>query len=76
MKCRVCVIPILDVDNMVGVLTAQLQDMGNGALYCSHVAPIQGVVSCTYEQWFRPYSLRRRYCQLPVSQAHAALSAV
>ena len=26
-----------------------------------------GVVSCTYEQWFRPVSPCRRYCQLPVS---------
>ena len=39
---RVCdVIPILNVDNIsiVGVLTTQLQDMGNGALYCPRVAP-------------------------------------
>ena len=38
------VIPTLDVDNIVGVLTAQLQDMGSGALYCPHVAPTWGVV--------------------------------
>ena len=59
--------PILDVDNIIEVLTTQLQDLGNGALYCPRVAPTRGVVSCTYEQWFRPYSLRRRYCHLPVS---------
>ena len=36
---------------------------------CSpHSRPLsQGVVLCTYEQWFKPYSPRRRYCQLPVS---------
>ena len=37
------------------------------SLYCPRAAPTQGVVSCTYEQWFEPYSPRRRYCQLPVS---------
>ncbi len=31
------------------------------------VLATRGVVSCTYEQWFRPYSLHRRYCHLPVS---------
>lgn len=25
------------------------------------------VVCCTFEQWFRPYSLHRLYCHLPVS---------
>ena len=34
-------------------------------MYCA--APSQGVVSCTYEQWFRPVSPRRRYCRLPIS---------
>ena len=48
-------------------LTVQLQDVGSAALYCPHEAPTRGVVSCTYEQWFGPYSLRRRYCHLPVS---------
>ena len=60
-------IPILDVDNIVGVLITQLQDMGNGALYRPRMALSRGVVSCTYQQWFRPYSLRRHYCHLPVS---------
>ena len=44
-----------------------LAGTGSGSLYCPRAAPTQGVVSCTYEQWFKPYSLRRRYCQLPVS---------
>ena len=36
-------------------------------LHCPRAAPSVGVVSCTYHQWFRPYSKRRRYCHLPVS---------
>ena len=65
---RVCdVVPLLDVDSIVEALTASLQTFGGGALFCPRQAPTQGVVSCTYEQWFRPYSARRRYCQLPVS---------
>ena len=58
---------VQEVDNIVWDLTEQLQGMGSGALYCPRVAPTRGVVSCTYEQWFGPYSLRRRYCHLPVS---------
>ena len=46
-------------------LTGRLQGTGSSSLYCA--APTQGFVSCTYEQWFKPYSSRRRYCQLPVS---------
>ncbi len=61
------VMPLLDIDGIVEALTVQLQDMGSAALYCPREAPTRGVVSCTYEQWFRPYSLRRRYCHLPVS---------
>ena len=61
------VMPLLDIDSIVEALTVQLQDMGSAALYCPRAAPTRGVVSCTYEQWFRPYSLRRRYCHLPVS---------
>ena len=38
---RVCdVMPLLDVDSTVGALTAQLQDVGSGALYCPRAAPI------------------------------------
>ena len=61
------VVPLLDVDGVVEALTAHLQSTGSGRLYCSHAGPTQGVVSCTFEQWFRPYSPCRRYCQLPVS---------
>ena len=61
------VVPPLDVDVVVEALTGHLQGTGSGSLYCPRAAPVQGVVSCTYEQWFKPYSPRRRYCQLPVS---------
>ena len=61
------VIPLLEIDSIVEALTVQLQDVGSAALYCPREAPTRGVVSCTYEQWFGPYSLRRRYCHLPVS---------
>ena len=61
------VVPLLDVDCVVEALTRRLQGTGSGSLYCPRAAPTQGVVSCTYEQWFEPYSPRRRYCQLPVS---------
>ena len=61
------VVPLLDVDDVVEALTARLQSTGSGSLYFPRAARTQGVVSCTYEQWFKPYSPRRRYCQLPVS---------
>ena len=60
-------VPLLDVDGVVDALTTPLQSTGAGSLYCPRAASTQGVVSCTYEHWFRPYSPRRRYCQLPVS---------
>ena len=61
------VVPLLDVDGDVEALTARLQSTSSGSLYCPRAAPTQGVVSCTYRQWFKPCSPRRRYCQLPVS---------
>ena len=68
MPCVHDVVPLLDVDGVVEALTARLQSTGSGTLYCPRAAPTQGVVSCTYEQWFKPYSPRRRYGQLPVSE--------
>ena len=53
------VVHLLDVDGVVEALTARLQSTGSGNLYCPHAAPTQGVVSCTYEQWFKLYSPRR-----------------
>ena len=67
MPCVHDVVPLLDVDGVVEALTGHLQGTGSGSLYCRCAALTQGVVSCTYEQWFEPYSPRRRYCQLPVS---------
>ena len=67
MPCVTDVVPLLDVDGVVDALTGRLTCVGPGSVYCPRVAPSQGVVSCTYEQWFRPFSPRRRYCQLPVS---------
>ena len=61
------VVPLLDVDGVVEALTAHLQGTGSGSLYCPRAAPTQGVVSCTYEKWFKPYSPHRRYCQPPIS---------
>ena len=60
-------VPLLGVDSVVEALSRRLQGTGSGSLYCPHAAPTQRVVSCTYEQCFKPYSSRRRYCQLPVS---------
>ena len=34
---------------------------------CPRQAPSCGVVRCTYDQLFQPFSAHRRYCQLPVS---------
>ena len=67
MPCVHDVEPLLDLDGVVEALAEHLQSTDSGSLYCPCAALTQGVVSCTYEQWFEPYSPRRRYCQLPVS---------
>ena len=61
------VVPMLDVDGVVDALTERLTCIGPGSVYCPRVASSRGVVSCTYEQWFKRFSTRRRYCVLPVS---------
>ena len=61
------VVPLLDTDSLVEALTRRLQCIVSGSLYCPRATPTQGVVSCTYKLWFKPYSPRTRYCQLPVS---------
>ena len=68
MPCVHDVVPLLDVDLGVEALTAHLQSPGPGSMYCPLTAPTQGVVSCTYEQWLKSCSLRRRHCQLLVSE--------
>ena len=67
MPCVHDVVPLLHVDGVVEAPTARLQSTGSGSLYCPRAAPAQGVLSCTYEQLCKPYSPRRRCCQLPVS---------
>ena len=59
--------PTLDVPAIVQRLQEHMQGVNDFGLYCPRAPPSVGVVSCTYHQWFRPYSKRRRYCQLPVS---------
>ena len=61
------VVPLLEVDSVVEALTECLQSTGSGSLYCPRAARTQGLVLCTYKQWFKPYSPCRRCCQLPVS---------
>ncbi len=56
-----------DVPMVVKLLQQHLQGTNDFDLYCPRAAPSLGVVSCTYHHWFRSYSQRRRYCQLPVS---------
>jgi len=58
---------IHDVPAIVELLQQHLQGVNAFGLHCPRAALSAGVVSCTYHQWFRPYSKRRRYCQLPVS---------
>ena len=67
MSCDAFAVSAVDVPAVMELLQQHLQ--GNNAfhLYCPRAAPTVGVVSCTYHQWFRPYSKHRRYCQLPVS---------
>ncbi len=57
----------LDVTAVMELLRSSLQDVDDSELGCPRVAPSVGVVTCTYRQWFLPFSRRRRDCQLPVS---------
>ena len=43
---------------LVEALTGRLQGTGSGSPYYPRAGPAQGVVSCTYEQWLKPYSPR------------------
>ena len=52
MPCVHDVVPLLDVDGVVEALTECLHSTGSGSLYYPCAAPTQGIVSCTYEQWF------------------------
>ena len=59
MPCVTDVVPSLDVDGVVDALTGRLTCVGPDSVYCPRVAPSPGVVSCTYERWFSPFSPRR-----------------
>ncbi len=61
------VIPVLEVGTIVQALHQYLGGTHDYALHCPRAAPTVGVVACTYNHCFRPFSRRRRYCQLPVS---------
>ena len=67
MSCDAFAVSAVDVPAVVELLQRHLQGDNAFDLYCPRAAPTVGVVRCTYHQWFRPYSKRRRYCQLPVS---------
>ena len=61
------VVPIMEVAPITEALREHLCGTHSHALHCPRAAPSAGVVSCIYPHWFRPFSKRRRYCQLPVS---------
>ena len=58
---------MLDVPTILGLLQQTFLSVSDFGSYCPRAAPSAGVVACTYHQWFRPYSKRRRYCQMPAS---------
>ena len=67
MSRTTAVAAMLDVDAIMELLEGQLQGSHDVALHCPRSAPSRGIVSCSYHQWFQPYSKHRRYCQRPVS---------
>ena len=61
------VVPIMEVAAVIEALREHLCGTHSHALHCPRAAPSAGIVSCTCHHWFRPFSKRRQYCQLPVS---------
>ena len=61
------VVPVMEVAAIIEALREHLRGTHSYALHCPRAAPSVGVVSYTYHHWFKPFSKRRRYCQLPVS---------
>ena len=57
----------MEVAAIVEAMRERLRGTHGYALHCPRAAPSAGVVSCTYHHWFKPFSKRRRYCQLSVS---------
>ena len=64
------VVPVMEVAAIIEALHEHLRGTHSYALHCPRAAPSAGVVSCTYHHWLRPFSKRRRCCQLPVSGRH------
>ena len=60
-------VPVLDVPAVVDALKAHLRGPAPTVSCCPRQARSSGIVQYTYDQWFRPFSARRRYCHLPVS---------
>ena len=60
-------VPFLDVHIVIDALRTALDGPSSPVLGCPRQAPSLGVVQHTYSQWFQPFSVHRRYCQLPVS---------
>ena len=61
------VVPFMEVAVIVEALRKNLCGADIHGLHCFRAAPSAGVVSCTYHHWLKPFSERRRYCELPVS---------
>jgi len=61
------IVPVMEVGTIVKALRQHLGGTHDYALHCPRAAPTVGVVACTYHHWFKPFSQRRQYCQLPVS---------
>ena len=69
MPCDTDRVPMLDISVVIDALKADLRGLGASTVSCPRQAPSCGVVQCTYDRWFQPFSARttRRYCQSPVS---------
>ena len=52
---------------IIELLRQHLQGTHAYEVHCPDTAYSVGIVSCTYHHWSMPYSMTRRYCQLPVS---------
>ncbi|DBA96670.1 TPA: hypothetical protein ACH3X1_016740 [Trebouxia sp. C0004] len=59
-------IPVLEVGTIVEALRQHLGGTHDYALHCPRAALLLGLLHA-YNHWFKPFSQRRRYCQLPIS---------
>ena len=67
MPCDSGSVPIMEVAAIIEALREHLQGTHSHTLHCPRAATSVGFVTCTYYQWFRPFSKRRQYYQVPVS---------